>query len=357
MKVGVLGGGQLAKMLAIAAKSIDVEVICVDPAPNCCAKQVTDVLHAVFLDTDAISHHFRDVDCVTIETENLPFEAIAAIANRFPFQPSLESLRITQDRKLEKNLLKTLAIPTVHSQVISDWDHLSDMVSRSDTAIILKTCQGGYDGKGQFVIDDIEDAKEAWNQLQNYPLIAEQYCHFDEEVSLIAVRSHSGNIAFYPLTKNIHKGGILRLSTAPFNDHHLNIQAQEYAKTIMTYFNYVGVMAIEFFVKDNGLLVNEIAPRVHNSGHWTIEGAQTSQFKNHLCAILDLPLGPTDAIGYSTMLNIISKQPDSLPSMPGVYPHIYGKEAKPNRKLGHITIHAHDEKKMNELVAQTQSYL
>ncbi|WP_367606262.1 5-(carboxyamino)imidazole ribonucleotide synthase [Legionella sp. W05-934-2] len=357
MKVGILGGGQLAKMLAIAAKPLNIEVICVDPTPNCCAQQVADVLHVVYEDTDAIIQYFQGVDCITIETENLPFEAVEAIANHFPIYPSLESIRITQDRKLEKNLLKKLAIPTVVFQAIPDWDHLYDFVTRSTTAIILKTCQGGYDGKGQYVIQDMDDAKSAWDQLKNYPLIAEQYCQFDAEVSIIAVRSRSGKIAFYPLTENIHRGGILRQSTAPINNKHLTLQAQEYAESLMTHFDYVGVMAIEFFVKNNNLLVNEIAPRVHNSGHWTIEGAQTSQFKNHLCAILDLPLGSTEALGYSTMLNIISEQPDSLPSMPGVYPHIYGKEARPNRKLGHITIHAHDESKMNELVAQTQTYL
>lgn len=357
MKVGILGGGQLAKMLAIAAKSLDVSIVCVDPNPDCCANQVTNVLNVVYEDTNAIKKFFQGVDCITIETENLPFEAVSAISEYFPLYPSLDSLRITQDRKLEKNLMKTLAIPTVQFQVIPDWEHLADMVNQSHTALILKTCQGGYDGKGQYVIHDLDDAKHAWEQLQAYPLIAEQFCQFDAEVSLISVRNRSGDMAFYPLTKNTHRGGILRLSTAPFINTHLTMQAREYAESIMSYFDYVGVMAIEFFVKNNDLLVNEIAPRVHNSGHWTIEGAQTSQFKNHLNAILDLPLGPTEAIGHSTMLNIISKQPDSLPSIPGVFPHIYGKEARMNRKLGHVTIHAHDEHKMKELVAKTQVYL
>lgn len=357
MKVGILGGGQLAKMLAIAAKSLDIEVICIDPAPDCCAQQVTDVLHVVYEDIDAITHYFEDVDCVTIETENLPFAAIKAVSSRFPLYPSLEPLRITQDRKLEKQLLKSLGIPTAHFHVISDWEHLHHLVTNSVMPLVLKTCQGGYDGKGQYVIQDIEDAKMAWKQLQEHPLIVEQFCHYDEEVSLIAVRSRSGTMAFYPLTRNTHQDGILRLSTAPETDSNLNMQAHEYARTLMAYFGYVGVMAIEFFVTKDELLVNEIAPRVHNSGHWTIEGAQTSQFSNHLRAILDLPLGPTEAIGYSTMLNIISKQPDFLPPMVGVFPHIYGKEARLNRKLGHITVHAPNKKTMNELVRKTQSYL
>ncbi len=357
MKVGILGGGQLAKMLSIAANNLGIEVICIDPDPTSCATQVSDVLHVVYQDVDAIRHYFQDVNCVTIETENLPIKPIEAIADHFSLYPSLESFRITQDRLLEKNLLKKLAIPTVNFHEILGWEHLLDLVTSSKKPLLLKTCQGGYDGKGQFVVKNTEDAQLAWNSLVNHRIIAEELCQFDAEVSLIAARSRSGEFAFYPLTKNTHKDGILRLSTAPIPNDHLVLHAQQHAQTLMSYFNYVGVITIEFFVQGDNLLVNEIAPRVHNSGHWTIEGAKTSQFENHLRAILDLPLGSTEAMGYNTMINIISKLPDSLPSTPGVYPHIYGKEARQNRKLGHITIHTDDEIKMNELVLQIESYL
>lgn len=211
--------------------------------------------------------------------------------------------------------------------------------------LLLKTRRHGYDGKGQVLIRDQKEAASAFQTLASNELIAEKWLSFDMEVSLIAVRNPNAEIRFYPLTKNLHHEGILRVSRAPFLNDDLLKKAKSYLQTIMEKLNYIGILTVEFFVQNQTLIANEMAPRVHNSGHWTIEGAKTSQFENHLRAILNLPLGDTEAIDYSAMINLIGHIPslEGLLKIPSLHVHLYGKNPRPLRKLGHITLCAKSE--------------
>lgn len=354
MKVGILGGGQLAKMLSEAASDIDVDTLCVDSQAEACAKDVTTLMQADLNNPSAIEQHFKSVDCVTFETENLPFATVAALAAKFKLSPSTEALRVTQDRLLEKDFLTSLTIPVASYIEVASESDLQTAATTLGYPYILKTRRHGYDGKGQAFIDNDDAAKSAWQEIASTELIAEKVIRFDMELSLISVRGSSGVIRFYPLILNQHEKGILRISCAPYRDDELTAQAQAIATTIMEQFDYVGVMTVEFFCVDGKLLVNEIAPRVHNSGHWTIEGAKTSQFENHMRAICDLPLGPTDATSYSAMVNIIGSAPlnqEELEGLSGVYYHWYGKEPRAGRKLGHVTICANSKNALVDMLA------
>lgn len=341
MKIGILGGGQLAKMLSIAGHPLEIETVCTEKTKDCSAKKVSKIISNDF---NEIELYFKDVDCVTYETENLNLEFVTKISKQYPLSPSIEALKITQDRLLEKNFLNDLLIPTANYKAVETWEDLKKTIEEFDFPLILKTRLSGYDGKGQKVIRDWMDAKIAWETLSSHALIVEKFIKYDFEVSMISVRNSQGNIIFYPLVLNHHEEGILRTSEAPFINLPLQILAEEYVRLILEKFHYIGVMTIEFFSKDNQLIANEIAPRVHNSGHWTIEGSVTSQFENHLRAILDLPLGSTKARGFSRMINILGKKPDikQLLEIPGLHYHWYGKEPLPNRKLGHVTICSDD---------------
>jgi len=205
---------------------------------------------------------------------------------------------------------------------------------------VLKTRRLGYDGKGQAVIRTAADARRAWSALGAAPLLYEEWIPFDCEASIIGARSVSGQLAVYPLCGNVHGGGILRLTCAPFVPPRGQRLAARYLMRVLAHFRYTGILTIEFFVRRGGLIANEMAPRVHNSGHWTIEGAATSQFENHLRAILDLPLGATRALGHSAMINLIGQMPPraTLLGLAGVHLHDYGKEGRPGRKVGHCTV-------------------
>jgi 5-(carboxyamino)imidazole ribonucleotide synthase len=348
MKVGILGGGQLARMLALSAHPLGIEVLCIDPDENCPATKVARVIHANFSDTDEIIKHFQHMDCITYETENLPIQYVEEIGRQCFLKPDIEALRITQDRLLEKKFLSSLDIPTAGFRNIESWEDVKEAIELFDFPVVLKTRKSGYDGKGQAVVENWDEARRAWKSMCQQALIIEKFMVFDVEISVIAVRNQEGHILFYPLTLNEHRSGILYVSRAPYINENYANQAQSAAKKIMEALNYVGVMAIEFFCKEDALIVNEIAPRVHNSGHWTIEAAETSQFENHLRAILGLPLGSTKVIRQSAMLNLIGKKPDihALLEISGLHFHWYDKLVRPNRKLGHITLCADDS---NEL--------
>lgn len=348
MKVGVLGGGQLAKMLAVPAQQLNVELVCVDPNEGSCASTVTNVVTASFDDHDSIDKAFADVDCVTFETENLPFAAVEAISKRFKLLPSLDALKVFQDRLLEKDYLNSAGIPTADYINVTSWEDIESF----ELPFIIKTRRSGYDGKGQAMVRNLEDAKKAWQELQGQDLIAEKFVPFDFEASIISARNTHGSTAFYPLTHNQHQNGILRLSKAPLDNAKLESLARQYATSLMEKINYVGVMAIEFFCVNDTLVANEVAPRVHNSGHWTIEGAETSQFENHIRAICGMPLGSTNAKGFSAMINIIGTQPDAykLSAIPGAHYHWYGKEPRAGRKLGHLTLCAASEDELGGAV-------
>lgn len=344
MRLGILGGGQLARMLALAGHPLGIETVCLDPNENCSAKNVTTVFHADFAFNEKLHHYFEGVDCITYETENLPLSFVKDMANRYELLPSLEILEITQDRLYEKEFLSRIKIPTATFASINSLEELHIWTRNLKSTAVLKTRKGGYDGKGQVILlPHLNNLSESWQAMATTPLIIEEFIPYEYELSLISVRNRRGDIRFYPLTLNRHREGILRVSEAPYENLMLQRTAEQYAMTILEKLNYIGVMTVEFFCLGNQLLVNEIAPRVHNSGHWTIEGAVTSQFENHLRAILDWPLGSTESIGYTQMINLIGKEPNDkerLLKIPGLHYHTYVKEPSVNRKLGHITINA-----------------
>jgi 5-(carboxyamino)imidazole ribonucleotide synthase len=340
MKLGVLGGGQLAQMLTLAAYPLAIRTVCLDPNPLACSSDLTLVLQGDFSDQAVLDNFLKTVDVVTFETENIPLDCAKYVQQKKPLFPSLNALEVTQDRLHEKHFFQSMGVPTADFFPISTEEDLENAALKTGFPAILKTRRLGYDGKGQSVIQNHKELKEAFSNGKSHSLILEGFVSFDYEVSLIAVRSHEGHILFYPLIRNHHKSGILHHSEAPFFHNSLQNRAEAYATKILNEWNYVGVLTIEFFVSNNHLIANEMAPRVHNSGHWTLEGAHTSQFENHVRAVCGLPLGSTETIGQSFMLNLVGNvwTPQSGPQLPGLHYHLYGKEPRANRKLGHVTL-------------------
>lgn len=354
MKIGVLGGGQLARMLCASAHQLGIDLVCVDPNPDCAASNITRVLHAQYDDFDQIKQFFSGVKCVTYETENLPLSALEKIAHDFNFHPSIQALKIFQDRLYEKNFLNALKIPTADYMEINSWDELQQAITKIGYPFLIKTRTAGYDGKGQALVNNDEEAQQSWARYSHQPIIIEKKIKFDFELSIISVRNADGEILFYPLVYNQHKNGILYLSQAPYDDPQLESIARQYASMIIKEMDYVGVMAIEFFCCNEQLIANEVAPRVHNSGHWTIEGSEISQFENHLRAVLGLPLGSTRPRFYSAMINIIGKKPnlEKILSIPDIHFHWYHKEPFEGRKLGHLSLCATDQVELQGKIAQ-----
>jgi len=345
MRIGILGDGQLARMLALAAYPLGIQTLCYGADANGSAGQVTNVLKGTYDDENALKAFFSQVDVVTYETENIPWEKVEKANPHCPVFPSFQVLKIAQDRVQEKTLFKSLEISTPEFAVIESLSALTIALPRIGLPAVLKTSRFGYDGKGQFILRITSDAEAAWEALNRQPCILEQFIDYQRELSLLLVRNTLGEIKFYSLIENHHRDGILCLSKAPLNEPMLQQQAEDIADKMMQRFNYIGVFCIEFFQVGLTLMVNEIAPRVHNSGHWTIEGAQTSQFENHCRAITGLPLGSTQACGLSAMINCVGDEPSlaTILAMPGVHYHHYGKERRPNRKLGHITLNTTDQ--------------
>jgi 5-(carboxyamino)imidazole ribonucleotide synthase len=277
---------------------------------------------------------------ITYEFENIPAETAAFLAARRPVFPDPSALEKTQDRLVEKNFIQDLGIATAPFALVESPADLLAAIATIGSPAVLKTRRMGYDGTGQFVLRKPADLDAAWAALGNAPLLYENLVPFDAEVSVIAVRGIDGAVAFYPLNLNVHREGILRLTRAPYGNAALTRQAQRAARKLLEHFKYVGVLTIEFFVRKGKLVANEMAPRVHNSGHWTIEGADTSQFENHVRAIAGLPLGSTRSRGHSAMINLIGELPERAPLLrePGLHFHDYGKSARPGRKLGHLTL-------------------
>lgn len=335
MRVGCLGGGQLGMMLAEAGKTIRVESILYDETPEACGGEVTQLVVGKFTDEFALTQFSKQADIFTYEFENVPTIAVETISKTKPVFPGISALQISQDRLSEKFLFKELEIPTAEFFQIDSEIELKSAIESTGIPAVLKTRRMGYDGKGQVIIQIDDNPTEKLNELGGKNLILESFVPFEREVSQISVRNNKGNILHYPLVENVHEKGILRTSIAPApNSEQISIQSQKFAKNVLEKLNYVGVLTIEFFEKDGQLIANEMAPRVHNSGHWTIEGAKTSQFENHLRAITGMPLGPTDAIGNCEMINFIGEIPDPIPDG---FVHLYGKEPRPGRKLGHVT--------------------
>ena len=340
MTVGIVGAGQLGRMLALAGYPMGLDFLFLDPSQGAPAGQVAPQIVGEFTNAKLLGKLARDTEVLTFDWENISVEALGKLPPATLICPPVKALAAAQDRIKEKQLFERLSIPTTRWRNVESQAQLEKAVVEVGLPGVLKTRRLGYDGKGQRVLRKPADVAGAWDALGKVALLYEELVPFDYEVSIIGARSRSGEIAIYPLNANVHIGGILRLTRAPFGTPALQRQAARYLRRALTHYSYTGILTIEFFVRRGKLLANEMAPRVHNSGHWTIEGAETSQFENHLRAILDLPLGSTRARGHSAMFNLIGEMPGSkdLLAMSGVHLHDYGKSPRPGRKLGHLTL-------------------
>jgi 5-(carboxyamino)imidazole ribonucleotide synthase len=340
MTVGILGAGQLGRMLALAGYPLGLDFLFLDASALTPGGQVAPILCGSFQDRGLLGQLAAKSEVVTFDWENVPVDALRALHPKVRIAPSVAALAVAQDRVQEKQLFGRLKIPTTKWSAVESLAQLQESVRTIGLPVVVKTRRMGYDGKGQCVVRSLEDLERAWEMLGTQPLICENLLAFDAEVSAIGARNARGEIALYPLSGNLHSQGMLRLTRAPYGGAALHALAAKYLRRILREFQYVGVLAVEFFVCRGRLIANEMAPRVHNSGHWTIEGAVTSQFENHLRAILDLPLGRTDPLGHSAMINLIGEMPERgrLLRAPGVHLHDYGKTARPGRKLGHCTV-------------------
>ncbi|MGH8229271.1 MAG: 5-(carboxyamino)imidazole ribonucleotide synthase [Steroidobacteraceae bacterium] len=340
MTIGVVGGGQLGRMLALAGYPLGLDFRFLDRSASAPAGQVAPLLAADPADAARVAELGLGCDVVTFDWENVPVEALRALRGRCPVRPSLSALAAAQDRASEKRLFERLRIPTTRWRSVESRRELERAVREVGLPAVLKTRRMGYDGKGQAHVRTREALELAFGRLGSAPLLYEEHVPFEREVSIIGARGRRGEIVIYPLSLNTHARGILRLTRAPYGATRLQRLAAGYLRRALEHFRYVGVLTIEFFVRDGQLIANEMAPRVHNSGHWTLEGAVTSQFENHLRAISGLPLGSADARGHSVMVNLIGSLPRLAPLLarPGLHWHDYGKEPRPGRKLGHVTL-------------------
>lgn len=337
--LGIIGGGQLGQMLGYAATALDIDCLFLDPTPGPPAQTAGEVLQFAFDDPQGLRQLASRADVLSYEFENVPVDALQAVPEAVPVYPPPGALRAAQDRLVEKTLFQTLGIPTAEFRNVESPTQLQIAADEVGLPLVLKTRRFGYDGKGQAVIRDVRQLASAWEDLGSVPLIAERLIDFRYEVSAIGTRSVDGEIAAYPLSENHHSEGILRTSLAPAGNPELTALARDYHARLLTHLDYVGTLVLELFVVGDQLMANEFAPRVHNSGHWTIEGAITSQFENHVRAVLGLPLGEPSVPGFAAMRNLIGIMPTRLEEIlqAGYHVHDYGKSERPGRKLGHIT--------------------
>ena len=362
--VGILGGGQLARMMALAGAPLGLRFRVLDNAADACAGQFAPLIVGDYTDQDALARFAAQVDVATFDFENVPAAAAHWLSERVPVFPQPRALAVAQDRLAEKTLFRELGIPVPEFADIDSRGALQDAVERLGTPCILKTRRLGYDGKGQFRIRGPADVDRAWAalgpQAASVGLILEGFIAFERELSVVAVRSREGEFRAWPLTENWHVDGVLSASLAPARvDDALRDAALGHARRLADALDYVGVFALELFCRDGELLANELAPRVHNSGHWSIEGSETSQFQNHLRAVLGLPLGDTRMVGVACMLNWIGEMPDAAAVLrePGGHWHDYGKEPRAGRKVGHATLRADSAKELGEALRRVAAAL
>lgn len=340
MKVGILGCGQLARMLSLAAKPLGIDTICLVAEPTSTENHMTPVFAGSYDNPEDLERFANEIDIITYEFENIPHAVAERLQQISRLHPNANALFQTQDRLHEKTLFQSLDINTPKFKAIESENELREAIAELGLPALVKTRRFGYDGKGQYLIKSEQDIKIAWQTLAPAKLIVEEFINFEYEVSIIAVRNNKQDIRFYPLAQNKHQNGILYLTEVISNKPELQTQAEQIATKILTTLDYVGVLAIELFVTPSGLTANEMAPRVHNSGHWTIDGAITSQFENHIRAICGLPLGVTDAIGHCAMLNCIGTMPPltDILALDNCHYHDYQKQPRENRKLGHVNL-------------------
>jgi 5-(carboxyamino)imidazole ribonucleotide synthase len=343
--VGILGGGQLARMMALAGAPLGLRFRVLDNVSDACAGQFAPMIVGDYTDHAALAEFAAQVDVATFDFENVPAGSAQWLSERVPVFPNPRALAVAQDRLAEKTLFRELGIPVPGFADVPTRAALDAAVAELGTPCILKTRRLGYDGKGQFRIKSPADVDAAWAtlgpQATKVGLILEGFVAFQRELSVVAVRGRDGEFRAWPLTENWHVDGVLSASLAPAAvDAGMQATALAHARSLAEALDYVGVFALELFCRDDVLLANELAPRVHNSGHWTIEGSETSQFQNHLRAVLGLPLGDTRMVGHACMLNWIGAMPDAGPVLrePGGHWHDYGKSPREGRKVGHATV-------------------
>ena len=374
MTIGILGGGQLGYMLALAGYPLGLHFRFFDPSPEAPVGRIAARVTAEYSDEAALEKFGNGLELVTYEFENVPVAAVRYLAERVSVFPSPAALEAAQDRLREKQLFRDLGIATTEFAAVATAEGLDAAVRKIGLPAVLKTCRMGYDGKGQWLLRSVEDVgrtkrelavsnkpvTQTANERGEAPFILERFVSFARELSVLAVRGRTGETTVYPLVENHHRGGILRLSLAPAPrlDAGIQREAEDAARRMFEALQYVGVLAIEFFEKDGHLLANEMAPRVHNSGHWTIEGAVTSQFENHLRAVMGLPLGSTSAIGSSAMLNLIGDMPEpgDILSIREAHLHLYGKTPRAGRKLGHVTLRAGSGEQLASRLAELPGF-
>ena len=362
--VGILGGGQLARMMALAGAPLGLRFLVLDTVADACAGQFAPMVVGDYTDQSALAQFASQVDVATFDFENVPAQSAQWLTDRVSVFPGPPALATAQDRLAEKTLFRELGIPVPPFAAIGTLAELQAAVQGIGTPCILKTRRLGYDGKGQFRIKTPADVDAAWAalgaQAGHVGLILEGFVAFQRELSVVAVRGRDGEFRAWPLTENWHVDGVLSASLAPAQvENTLRDSALGYAQALAEALDYVGVFALELFCRDGELLANEMAPRVHNSGHWTIEGSETCQFQNHLRAVLGLPLGSTRMIGTACMLNWLGQMPDAgaVLAEAGGHWHDYGKQPRAGRKVGHATLRADSRKELAEALQRVGEVL
>lgn len=363
--VGILGAGQLGRMLALAGYPLGMRFRFFDPLKGFTDGSLAPQWMGDYADRKALDRFAEGLDVITYEFENVPVQAAYVLEKSISVFPPPPALEKAQDRWIEKSFFRELGLPTAEFTAVNSLTDLEAAVRRIGFPALLKTRRLGYDGKGQMPLHSLDDVGAAWNALGGVPLILEEMISFERELSIIGVRGRSGQTVFYPLIENHHRDGILRLSISPLIHEHqavngnLQEKAESYMRAIMSALNYVGVLAVEMFEMEGWLFLNEMAPRVHNSGHWTIDGAVTSQFENHLRAVCGLPLGDTSPLGACAMINFIGELPESVPVLknPGSHLHLYDKAPRPGRKLGHINIVANGPEELQDKIRLVQGLI
>jgi len=359
VRVGIIGAGQLGLMLGMAARELGVECVFLDPAEHPPAASVGNVIRTQFDDATGLAELAASASVITYEFENVSVAALSELNEKIAIYPPVAALNEAQDRLNEKQLFAALDISLPQYRTVDSEQDLRNALRDIGLPLVLKTRRLGYDGKGQYLLKSADDVEDALRTLPNKPLIPEQRVNIDREVSAIGVRDLNGKVATYPLTENQHRNGILRCSRAPAGPAEMQELGNRHLEKLMTHLDYVGVMALEFFVVNNQQLANEFAPRVHNSGHWTIEGATTSQFENHIRAITGMPLGATTARSHVGMVNLIGAMPNSPDTLieAGMHVHDYGKEPRSGRKLGHITLTDNDAEARDQRLQKLEAML
>lgn len=358
MVVGILGGGQLARMLALSGIPLGLSFRFLDPSADACAGECGELVHASYADADGLRRLSEGADVVTFEFENVDAQAVHALEAAGLAYPPARALETAQERLAEKSLFEHLDIPVPPFRPADSASELKAAAHAIGLPCVVKTRRFGYDGKGQMVLRTEDDITAAQAEFGDTPVLVEAFVSYTREVSIIATRGRDGEIRFYPLSENTHSDGILRLAIARPHDP-MQAQAEALAERLLMELNYVGTLALELFDTPEGLMANEFAPRVHNSGHWTIEGAETSQFENHLRAVCGLPLGSTAPVGYAAMINVIGRWPDRTPllAFANAHLHDYAKAEREGRKIGHVTLRADTADELNTLLTRFSSLI